>query len=152
MSVSVADTANKAVMSSEALGLVSELVVPSGSWASPPCTQGLGRPSACLVGNREGKMFKALPTGQDIPPSHVDAGSAAAFPGASAAGDHPPPTPCFVSTISPFFKTIFILSSKRHNRHFCVNADMSHPLRSHFNIGVINQAKFKKAKCVWLDS
>lgn len=104
MSVSVADTANKAVMSSEALRLVNELVVPSGTCASLPCTQGLGRPSTFLAGNRR-KDVQGFAKWSSHPSISV-----VVFPGASAAGDHPLP-PYFVSTISPFFKTTFILSS-----------------------------------------
>lgn len=48
-------------------------------------------------------MFKALPSGQGIIlPSHADAGSGAAFPGASAAGDHPLPSPALY-LLSPHF-------------------------------------------------
>lgn len=97
-------------------------------------------------------MCKALPGGQDISPSHADVGSVAAFPGASATGD-PTSHLCVACALSPFIlETTFILSSKGHNWHFCVNADTSPPLRPRFNNGVANRAKFKKAKCVWPDS
>lgn len=133
-----------------ALGLVRKLVVLSGGFASPSCTPGIQPPhpvSWWKQREKDGQSFARWSRHLSV---SYRCGLGGRLPRSLCSrGAHPG----FACALSPLcLKTVFILSSKRHNWNFCVNADTNPPLRSHFNIGVTNQAKFKKAKCVWPDS
>lgn len=85
-------------------------------------------------------MFETLPGGHDAPVSmQTRAQQPAPQEPLQQADPH-----SALPVLPAVLKTVIILSSKRHNRHLCVNADRSPPRGSHFNVGVTNQIRFKK--------